>query len=87
MKYTVVWIPAAERELLSIWLSTRLRQRVTEAASLLDRALARNPYEVGESREGTRRIAFETPLAIDFEVIEADRLVRVLALWEHPRHK
>lgn len=82
MTYNVVWVPHAERKLTSIWLQSPRRGMITLAANELDRSLRFHPDQVGESRDGNRRIAFETPLAIEFEVIEADRLVRVLVVWE-----
>jgi len=37
---------------------------------------------MGESRESSvRRVAFDALLGIEFEVIEDDKKVRVLAVW------
>jgi len=82
MIYEVNWIPDAEKDLAEIWLAAPDRNAVTRAAHLLDEALLRNPLAAGESRQSTvRRIAFEFPLGIEFEVIVDDQKVRVLAVW------
>ena len=81
MKYTVVWIPEAEEELAAIWNSATDRQEIAAAANSLDAQFARNPAAVGESRPDAQRIAFCLPLGIRFQILEDDRLVRVLAVW------
>lgn len=78
MKYEVEWKSSAEAELTRIWLGSRLRTGVREAADSLDRHLEQHPLEVGESRAGSQRIAFEAPLAIYFRVNEANRKFEVL---------
>jgi hypothetical protein len=81
MSYTVVWAAEAECELAALWTSAADRSRIATAADSLDRALSRDPVVVGESRSGSRRIVFCLPLGIRFEIIEGDRMVRVLAVW------
>lgn len=81
MKYTVVWGKDAEQDLASIWLASQDRDQVTYAAHLLDEMLAESADRAGESREGAVRIAFAAPLAVEFEVLPADRLAHVLAVW------
>ena len=81
MKYTVGWVPIAEQELAAIWPASADREAVTRAAHQLDQRLRIIPLSVGESRQSSvRRVAFELPLAIEFEVIEDDKKVRVLAV-------
>ena len=84
MSYTVVWKPEAERELTALWLASRLRHLVNAAVNDVDRQLANNPKGVGESREGNRRIALESPLAFEFEVVDEELTVFVIAVWEYP---
>ena len=81
MRYTVVWSPDAERELATIWNDATHRQTIADAANLLDRELARDPANLGESRTSGLRIAHCLPLGIRFEVLDEHRLVRVLAVW------
>ena len=82
MRYPVVWSPDAERELARIWNEVADRGTIASAANLLDRELARNPANLGESRASGLRIAHCLPLGIRFTVLEDERLVRVITVWE-----
>ena len=81
MKYTVVWAPDAEQELARLWSDAADRGLIADAANILDRDLARNPAQVGESRPSGLRIAHCLPLGIRFAISEGDRVVRVVAVW------
>lgn len=81
MKYTVLWTPAAEQELAAIWMDAPDRAAVTSAASSIDALLAENADRQGESRHGNLRIIFAPPLGVEFDVLEEDRIVYVLAVW------
>ena len=80
MKFTVVWKPAAERQLADIWLESSDRHAVTAATEAIESALATRPDELGESRPLACRIAFVAPLALTFRVMVADRLVEVVSV-------
>jgi mRNA-degrading endonuclease RelE of RelBE toxin-antitoxin system len=82
MKWTVIWKSDAERQLTSLWLSSRRRQSIKEAAEELDRAAAWNPIQLGESREMDERIVIIRPLAARIKVIESAQTVFVLGVWE-----
>src|SRR5580765_6320207 len=56
MSWKVVWKPEAERRLTSIWLSDRMRQRITDATHEIDAVLATDPLNAGESRDGNDRV-------------------------------
>src|ERR1700687_117797 len=71
--YTVSWSPATERELAEIWNNAPDRVDVTAAANELDAALVRDPLTFGEARGGSTRIAFVKPLAVLFDVNEANQ--------------
>ena len=81
MRFRVVWKPNAEEELTRLWLSSRFRSDLTEAASCIDDALQRDPLAAGESRDGSLRILFVPPLAALFEVDATARLVDVIHVW------
>jgi len=81
MRYTVLWVPSAQQDLAAIWIDAADRSAVASAADTIDTVLREDPYRQGESREGATRILFAPPLAIDFEVLEEDRIVRVLTVW------
>jgi len=82
VNYAVVWTQQAEDDLAAEWLAAADRNAVTAASDALDRALAGDPYSLGIPI-GTRqtRTASEPPLALDYEVIEDDKKVRVLRVW------
>ena len=82
MMYTVIWRPAAERQLASLWTNAEDRQSVTQAADDIDALLRTSPLEVGESRVSNIRILTVSPLAVYYDVHEADRLVAVWAVWQ-----
>lgn len=83
MRYTVVWTRIAEEDLALLWTSARNRSAITEAANRIDRMLAQNPNNCGESREQGRRIVLVAPLAVTFRVSDDDRMVRVLRVWAY----
>lgn len=80
MTYTVTWKQSAADRLAEIWLSARDRPAVTQAANRLDAALRIDPCRHGESRGGTSRVVILSPLAVVYEVLEADRLVEILSV-------
>jgi hypothetical protein len=81
--YTVYFTRKARDELAQAWLDADSagRSAVSQASDALERDLRRRPLEVGESREDSRRIGFEGPLRVLFDVSEADREVVVLHVW------
>lgn len=87
MKYSVIWKRSAENDLASIWIAAANRQAITDAVEALEREAATNPLNLGESREENTRVAFRGPLGIQFEVLDSDRLVTVLAVWNCLRRR
>jgi|RhiMetdeSRZDD1v2_1073273.scaffolds.fasta_scaffold1998386_2 hypothetical protein len=81
MKYTVIWLPDAETELARLYNAASNKNELSRAADMLDAALVRLPLAIGESRSDQTRIAVELPLAIEYEVREADRVVQVNSVW------
>jgi hypothetical protein len=82
MNYDVDWGPVAENMLAAIWLAAPDREAVTVASDVLDQAMADDPLTLGESRESSvRRVAFEPPLGVEFEVIEDDKRVVVQGVF------
>jgi plasmid stabilization system protein ParE len=61
-------------------MSARNHEAVTAAVDRIDRALANSPNGVGESRPDGYRILIELPLVVYYQVVEGNRLVRVLRL-------
>jgi plasmid stabilization system protein ParE len=81
VRFTVVWLPPAESELMLIWTSSANRGEVTRAADRIDRLLAQNPSQEGESREQDLRVSFQTPLGVLFRVRPDDCIVEVIHVW------
>jgi plasmid stabilization system protein ParE len=87
MIFTVLWTPDAEQELAAVWLSAEDRNAVTSAAHGIDALLRVDPQTRGESRQHEVRVLFAPPLGVDFEVVEGDRTVYVLAVWSFGKRK
>ena len=82
MKYEVLWDARAEADLAAVWLAVTDRQAVTFASTWFDKQLSRSPLQLGESRASSvHRLAFHSPLGIEFEVIEDDKRVVVQAVF------
>jgi plasmid stabilization system protein ParE len=78
MTYTVVWKPAAERDLAQIWVSSQNPAAIARAANRIDADLRLAPQKAGESRDDGHRILCVLPLVVGFRVSEADSVVTVL---------
>ena len=81
MKWTVVYHPAAENELIDLWLAAPDQADVTYAANLIERRLRRDPYTYSESRDDNSRIMIESPLAFGYDVSDDDCMVTVWSVW------
>jgi hypothetical protein len=81
MTWTVIWKPAAERQLAKLWIIKPDRKAVSGAANRIDFLLKHFPEAVGESRDQGRRILIEPPLAVIYRVDPLDRKVIVSAVW------
>jgi hypothetical protein len=82
VNYSVIWLPDAENELAAIWVASTDRNAVTKASAELDRLLAENGPNEGESRTNNTRVTFVRPLAVLFRVDPASRTVTVARVWE-----
>jgi hypothetical protein len=82
MTFTVVFLPAAEDQLTSLWIDFPAeRNAITARMAGLEAALHRDPLRVGESREGNERVVYDDPIGLSFMVSEPDRVVQVKAIW------
>ena len=82
MNYSVLWPKESLDELATAWMSSSDRDAVTEASYLLEQELQNDPYACGFDRGvPTDRTAVHLPLGIEFEIIEEDKLVRILRVW------
>jgi hypothetical protein len=81
MRFSVVWTPTARRLLAQLWLNATDRNEVQRAADEIERILAIDPMNAGESRVVNIRIIVEPPLAAYFDVSPQDRRVTVWRIW------
>jgi hypothetical protein len=61
------------------------RKAVLKATHEIDRALARDPHQQGESREGETRILLSSPVGVLFQIDDENRRVHVLRAWAYGR--
>jgi hypothetical protein len=83
VKYSVDWKQEALEELADIWNHARDPDQVTEASNEIDRFLERDPFAVGESREGAYRVLFVEPLGVTYEIRSAAHEVIVARAWRY----
>ncbi len=81
MNYTVVWQPAAQGHLATIWTNAPDRGAVTAAANQIDIILGRDPFAQSQLGPDRGLIVRVPPIAVGFDVSEDDRLVTVWAAW------
>jgi hypothetical protein len=82
--FQVRWAEGALDQLAMLWLQgdSMLRRAITRASAAIDQRLHTNPHNQGESRNAGERVMFESPLGVQFDIIDDDRLVRVLDVWD-----
>jgi hypothetical protein len=77
MRYTVVYDPSAEAQLIDIWMQAPNRRAVRNASNEIDRQLKQSPDRSGYSFGPHRRLMVY-PLAVEYTVSPPDRMVRVI---------
>ena len=80
MNIAVIWLDAAEADLLGQYLIARAAgyaEEYTQATARIEHLLNTAPMEAGESRAGHQRLLIEFPLTVEFEVYEEQRTVIV----------
>ncbi len=80
MNYTVIWLFGAQEMLAAVWTAAADRNEVAEASFRIDRMLAVDPLDFGESRDANRRLAFDPPLQVMFRVFAGDKRVEVVSV-------
>jgi hypothetical protein len=81
--FTIRWRRSARDELATRWINadSALRKAITVATYAIEKALAQNPEEKGESRPNSRRIYFHAPLGVLFKVNAEKATVIILHVW------
>jgi hypothetical protein len=82
MRFTVSWTPTAQQNLAAVWMAADDKAAITSAANTIDVLLAADPESRGELRFDTVRSLAVPPLGVDYEIVEADRIVYVLTAWD-----
>ena len=82
MNYALEFVSVAEDGLSAAWLAAPDRNAVADASYRIEQELRRRPLDLGESRTSSvHRVYTDRPLGVEYEVIEDDKLVRVLRVW------
>jgi hypothetical protein len=87
MSWTVIYRATAQDDLAIIWLNAPDQQAVADAADEIDRLLASDPLNAGESRGGNTRIIVARPLTALYDIYPDDALVEVFAVSYWRRRK
>ena len=78
--YTVTWLGSVQEQLSALWVASKAKQAITNAANGIDRELAVDAASKGTpTREGFRSLSI-SPLLVLFTVSELDRIVEVVSL-------
>jgi plasmid stabilization system protein ParE len=83
--YDVRWSARATEKLAELWNDgdSTLRTYLTHAATEIDRQLARDAENCGESRPKGRRVLFVWPLGVLFRILPDNRTARILKIWNY----
>jgi len=76
-RYTVTWQPAAEAELIQLWMQAQNRNQVAAAVRAIDSALAIDAESKGLLIAEGLHAFNEPPLRVLFTVRPADRVVEI----------
>jgi hypothetical protein len=79
-RYTVVWVPSAEKKLAQLWLDAEDPDQVRAASDYLDAVLATNPHSLGMESSAGLRAAKVGCLLVLYRVYTLDRQVKVMAI-------
>jgi hypothetical protein len=71
MNWTVIWLDESLQQLAGVtataW-GTPVSTAIVRAMARIELLIETDPTHAGESRDGHRRIAFEWPVTVEFEV-------------------
>lgn len=81
MKHYVFYFPNADRTVQELIAQADDPQVVIRAFDRIDRLLARQPCDIGESRFENVRVAFEEPIGLLYEILNDPPTVIVLDVW------
>jgi mRNA-degrading endonuclease RelE of RelBE toxin-antitoxin system len=79
MKYTVVWLPGPEAELLDLWIKAEDRKHVEQAANWIDKQLGNDPLKKLTPVDELYFLRRD-PLVVLCEVNVDDRMVKIVEI-------
>ncbi|MFO0850369.1 MAG: hypothetical protein U0871_17685 [Gemmataceae bacterium] len=87
--FTVIWRAAALDAVSDLYVTLNLdgQNRLASAIDSLNHRLAADPLDVGESREGSYRVAFPDVLVVSFWVDTPAALVQVVSAARFSRQR
>ncbi len=82
MKYRVLYIPEAEQSLEQIINGeSRAKYLLRDTIRTINEKLVSKPYDFGESRDDDNHIGFDSPFAINYQILADVRTVIVVGIW------
>jgi hypothetical protein len=85
VSYIVIFTPQVNRDIVDYWIESLHQREMTRAIDDLVRQMRNDPLEIGESRGGNRRVVFQWPVGMEFEVDEENQQVEVYNFWNFQR--
>ncbi len=87
--FSVLKDAAVMSEIGQAWLHADEDTQVAMHDSMhsIEKKLQKKPLECGESREGSERIIFKYPIAVNYVVNCDSRVVRMTRVWTYTRPK
>jgi len=79
--FILIWRESSLQELAKAWLASKDRNAVVHAANDIDHVLEVFPNSSGVAVFDTVREYARPPLAVEYEVDEANRIVHVISVW------
>ncbi|HEX3149451.1 MAG TPA: hypothetical protein VHR66_15360 [Gemmataceae bacterium] len=85
--YSVIWTKFALDQLAEVYIGLDLdhQDRLASSIEAINRRLAREPVNEGESRDADKRITFVDGHAVLFRVITTSQVVRVVEMLARSR--
>jgi hypothetical protein len=85
VKYKVIWTKSVVADLAAIWETAEDRDDVTRAGDMIERELAFDAENVGESRASGHRILIIPPLVAYYGLIANFDVACVVQVWRSKR--
>jgi hypothetical protein len=82
VNYSVAWSDIALAALAAVWNASSNRNAVTRAADRIERAIAADPHGAGVPTFDTVYELALPPLAVEYEVVDADCRAFILTCWD-----